>query len=29
MEAAEENRWLSQFEEQSNMGNLGDLIVII
>lgn len=29
MEAAEENKWLSQFEEQSNMGYLGGSIVSV
>lgn len=29
MEAAEENKWLSQFEEQSDMGYLGGSIVSI
>lgn len=29
MEAAEENKWLSQFEEQSNMGYLGGSIELV
>lgn len=29
MEAAEENKWLSQFEEQYNLGYLGCSIVSI